>query len=224
MLNKNKVLAAVVLVLSLMLPVMALAAGEFPDVPYGYWAKNDIDTMAGLGFLTGAPDGNFYPENPVTRAEFAAMTVKSLKLTVTKGAKATFTDVAKGHWAYSFIETVGKAGFVTGYQGKFRPNDKITRQEMAVIVMRISAKYGYAGDGSTSYLGKYKDNDQVSEWAAPAVSDAARFGYLQEVSYSVYESAYDSYRYNRKLTPLNNATRAQAAAAIYRLLVKTGQI
>lgn len=223
MLNKKRVIVAVVLILSLILPVLAFAK-EFPDVSAGYWAKNDIETMAELGFLAGAPDGNFYPENPVTRAEFAAMAVKSLKLPVNTGAKATFSDVSKKHWAYGFIETVSKAGYVTGHQGKFRPNDKITRQEMAVIIMRISEKYGYAGDGNTSYLGKYKDNDQISEWALPAVSDAAKFGYIREVSYSVYESAYETSRYNRKLAPLDNATRAQAAVSLHKLLIKTGLI
>lgn len=223
MLNKNKVIVAAALILSLILPVLAFAK-EFPDVTAGYWAKSDIEEMARLGFLSGAPDGNFYPENPVTRAEFAAMAVKSLKLAVSTGTKATFSDVPKNHWAYGFIETVSKAGYVTGHQGKYRPNDKITRQEMAVIIMRISEKYGYAGDGSTSFLGKYKDSDQISEWAVPAVADAAKFGYIQEVSYAVYESAYESYRYNRKLTPLDNATRAQAAVALYKLLIKTGQI
>ncbi len=219
MLNKNRVIAVFTLFLALYLPAAAWAK-EFPDVTAGYWAKSEIEEMANLGFLVGAPDGKFYPENPVTRAEFATMIVKSLKLAVNKGSKATFKDVPSKHWAYGFIETVSKAGFVTGYQGKYRPDDKITRQEMAVIIMLISSKYGYPGDGSTSYLGRYKDNNLVSEWAMPGVSDAAKFGYIEEVSFSVYESS----RYNRVLAPLDNATRAQAAAALYKILLKTGQI
>ena len=219
--DKKKVILAAVLMLFLIVPVTAWAR-EFPDVPSGYWAKNDIDEMANLGFLAGNPDGNFYPENPVTRAEFAAMIVKSLKLTVNTGTKPTFSDVSKKHWAYGAVETVSKAGYVVGYQGKYRPNDKMTRQEMAIIVMRISSKYGYSGDGSTAFLGKYKDNDQISSWAAPDVSDAAKFGYIKEVSFSVYESAYESYRYNRELSPLSSATRAQAAVALHKMLQKTG--
>ena len=210
--------------LSFVLPLIASAFGEFPDVPYGYWAKNEIDTMTSMGFLKGAPDGNFYPESSVTRAEFAVIIVNSLKLKLNPGNKGTFTDVPKKHWAYNYIETASKAGFITGSRGKFRPNDNITRQEMAAIVMRISEKYGYPGEGSTDFLGKYKDNDQVAGWAAPVVSDAARFGYIQEVSYAVYESAYESHRYNRLLAPTNNATRAQSVFALYKLLVKTGQI
>ncbi len=221
--GRNKVIVVSALILSLLLPVIA-SAKEFPDVPAGYWAQNAINEMAGLGFLAGAPDGNFYPENPVTRAEFAAMIVKSLKLPVKPGDKATFRDVTRKHWAYGVIETASKAGFITGYQGKFRPDEQVTRQEMAVITMRISEKYGYPGDGSTSFLGKYRDYDQVSAWAAPAVSDAARFGYLKEVRFSVYESVYESYRYNRFLSPLDQATRAQAAAALHQLLTKTGLI
>lgn len=223
MLKRYKVVLIGFLVLALMAPVMAWA-GEFPDVSAGHWANKAINEMANLGILMGDPDGNFYPDNPVTRAQFAAMIIKSLKLPMKMGSKAVFSDVPKGHWAYGVIEAANKAGFVTGYQGKFRPEDKITRQEMAVVIMNISSKYGYPGEGSTNALGKYKDIDLVSSWAAPAISDATRFGYIQEVSYSVYESAYESHRFNRVLAPLDNATRAQAAFALHKMLIKTGLI
>ncbi|MHB9094700.1 MAG: S-layer homology domain-containing protein [Eubacteriales bacterium] len=223
MLTKNKVFVVIVLLVSLMLPFTALAK-EFQDVPVGYWAKSEIEELAGLGFLAGTPDGNFNPDNPVTRAEFAAMIVKSLKMTVTGGSTGTFKDVPKKHWAIKAVETVSKAGFVVGDKGKFRPDDKISRQEMAVIIMRISEKNGYPGEGSTSSLGRFKDSDQISGWAAPSVGDATNFGYIREVSYSVYESTYSSSRYNRVLAPLDNATRAQAAVSLHNLLVKTGLI
>jgi hypothetical protein len=200
------------------------AAKEFGDVSSGHWASNDIDVMSNFGFVSGSPDGKFYPDNPVTRAEIAAMIVKSLRLSTVNITKQTFTDVNNKHWAYKFIEAVSKSGFMSGYKGKYRPNDKITRQEMAVVVMRISAKYGYPGDGTTSFLGKYKDMDQISPWAANDVSDASKFGYIKEVSYSVYESTYESYRYNQVLSPLNEATRAQAVSALYKMLTKTGLV
>lgn len=223
MLKRTKVIVIIAVLLSLMVPVIAFAK-DFSDIPAGHWARRDIQAMADLGFVTGAPDGNFYPDNPVTRAEFAAMIVKSLKLPLNVGQQATFKDVNKKHWAFAVVETAGKAGFIKGDKGFFRPDDKISRQEMGVIVMKVSEKYGYAGDGSTGYLGKYKDSELVSQWAAPSLSDATKFGYMQEVSYSVYESTYDSYHYNRILAPLENATRAQAASAIYKVLLKVGLI
>lgn len=223
MFNKTKAIVVVVVLLSLLIPA-GVFAKEFSDVPTSYWANRDIQAMADLGFVAGAPDGNFYPENPVTRAEFAAMIVKSLKLPLNLGQQATFKDVNKKHWAFAAIETASKAGFILGDKGLYRPNDKISRQEMAVIVMKVSAKYGYASDDSTSYLGKYKDSDLVSQWAAPALNSATSFGYLEEVNYSVYESTYDTHRYNRILAPLENATRAQAAAAVHKVLMKVGLI
>lgn len=219
MLKRAKVFVVFAVLLSLMIPVVVLAK-EFPDVPQDHWGQNEIREMSNFGFIAGAPDGNFYPDNPVTRAEFAAMIVNSLKLPVTTEKQATFQDVSKKHWAFGVIEAAGKEGFINGYQGLFRPNDKISREEMGVIVMKISGKYGYGLDGSISYLGKYKDNDQISVWAAPSLNDAAKFGYLEEVSYSVYAAS----RYNRVLAPLDNATRAQAVAAINRVLRKVGLI
>ncbi len=223
MLNRFKVFVVFVMLLSLMIPVVAFAK-EFPDVSAGHWGEKEIQEMSNLGFITGNPDGNFYPDNPVTRAEFAAMIVKSLKLPVTATNQATFKDVNKKHWAFGVIEAAGKAGFIKGDKGFYRPNDKISRQEMAVIAMKISQKYGYPGDGSTAFLGKYKDNNQVSSWAAPAVGDAAEFGYIEEVSFSLNNSGPKPVRYNRVLAPLDTATRTQAAVAIDRVLIKVGLI
>ncbi len=220
--NISKIIVAALLMMFLFPQVVS--AVNFNDIPNGYWATNDIYEMANLGYVVGAPDGNFYPENPVTRAEFAAMIVKSLKLTVNTKAAATFSDVPKSHWAFGVIDAVNKAGFIKGYKGKYRPNDKITRQEMAVVVMQISSKYGYSGDGSTTFIGKYKDSEEISDWALPSVGDATEFGYISEVSYSVYESTYESYRTNRVLAPQANATRAQATVAIHKVLIKTGLV
>ena len=217
MLTKTKVFIAAVLLVSLMLPFTAMAK-EFPDVPVGYWAKSNIEEMSGLGFLAGTPDGNFNPEKPVTRAEFATMIVNCLKLNVAGTNGGTFIDVSNKHWAFKAIVAASKAGFIVGDKGKFRPDDKISRQEMAVVVMKISEKNGYPGDGQTGSLGRFKDGDQVSPWALPSVADATNFGFIQEVSYSVYQSS----RYNRVLSPQANATRAQAAVSLHNLLAKLG--
>lgn len=210
MVNKVKVLVVFAVILSFMIPGTALAK-EFPDVSAGHWGQREIQDMANLGFIAGTPDGNFYPDNSVTRAEFAAMIVKSLKLPLNPVKKSTFKDVDIKHWARGVIDAAGKAGYIVGNQGFFRPDDRISRQEMGAIIMKISEKHGYPGDGSVAFLGQYKDYNQVSAWAAPALSAAAKFGYLEEVD-------------NRIFAPLSQATRAQAAVGIYRVLKKVGKI
>ena len=223
MFNRAKVVVVVAVILSLMVPGVALAK-EFPDVIAGHWGQKEIQGMSDLGFIAGNPDGKFYPDNPITRAQFAAIIVKALKLPVNAVQQPTFKDVNKKHWALGVVEAASKAGFIMGSQGLFRPDDMISRQEMGVIVMKISEKHGYAGDGSTAFLGQYRDNAEVSQWAAAKLSDAAKFGYIEEFHFSDEHFGTQSAQYNRILAPLNAATRAQASVAVYRVLVKTGLI
>lgn len=206
-------------------PFTALA-GEFSDLPGDHWARREILEMKNLNILAGAKDGKFYPESFVTRAEFATIITKSLKLPVQTSGKSRFIDVPEGYWATGYIEAAASAGFIAGYQGKFRPTDNISRQEMAVVIMKISEKYGYAGDGSTDILIKYKDGNNVAPWAAPAFAGALRFAYMREVIDMEMEtdSEYETPWFKRELKPGSKATRAEAAFATYKLLIKTGLI
>ncbi|HWI54993.1 MAG TPA: S-layer homology domain-containing protein [Desulfobacteria bacterium] len=206
-------------------PFSVLAA-EFPDLPGDHWARREILEMQTLNVIAGAKDGNFYPEAPVTRAQFATIITKSLKLPIQTSGKSRFTDVQKGYWATGYIEAAASAGFINGYQGKFRPADNISRQEMAVIIMKISGKYGYAADGSTDVLIKYKDGNDVAPWAASAFNGSLRFAYMNGVNEieTVTNSVYKTPWFKRELKPGANATRAEAAYALYKLLVKTGLV
>ncbi len=216
----------ITVLISLLVGPFAVLAVEFPDLPGDHWAYREIIEMKNLKIIAGAKDGNFYPESPVTRAEFATMITKSLKLPVENPGKSRFTDVPKGYWAMGTIEAAAKAGFIVGYQGKFRPGDSISRQETAVIIMKISEKYGYSDSGATDNLIRYKDGKDVASWAASDFAGALRFGYMNEVKDEddISDSPYDTPWFKRLLKPASNATRAEAAFALYKLLVKTGLI
>lgn len=217
----------ITLLVSLLAGPLAVWAAEFPDLPGDYWARREILEMQNLGILAGAKDGNFYPESDVTRAEFAAMLSKSLKLPVQAVVKSRFNDVPKGHWAFGYIEAAAGAGFINGYQGKFRPGDNISRQEMAVIVMKVSSKYGYVVSGTTDILVKYKDKNDIASWAAASFAEALKYGYIREAGYRgeiVTGSAYSVPWNKRELKPAANATRAESAFALYRMLIRTGLI
>lgn len=219
-----KSIIVLIITLSLLaIPAVAFAM-EFPDLPGDYWARREILEMANLKVILGAKDGNFYPEKPVTRAEFATMVVKGLGIPVGTVKKSRFNDVPNDHWALNFIEEAGKAGFISGYQGNFRPGDNISRQEMAVILMNISSKYGYSGDGSLSILIKYKDGNNVALWAKSAFAGALRYEYMSEVKNDnpVFGSGTGTSWSLRELKPALNATRAESAYAIYKMLLKTG--
>ena len=110
-------------------------SNTFSDVPKGYWAANYIGYMQQFGIITGYSDGNFRPDAPVTRAEFAAIASRFEKLT--EGSKS-FTDVSDTYWAARYINFAATRGWVTGYSdGTFKPENPITRAEVAAVTCRL---------------------------------------------------------------------------------------
>ena len=110
-------------------------SNTFSDVPKGYWAANYIGYMQQFGIITGYSDGNFRPDAPVTRAEFAAIASRFEKLT--EGSKS-FADVPDTYWAARYINFAATRGWVTGYSdGTFKPENPITRAEVAAVTCRL---------------------------------------------------------------------------------------
>lgn len=80
---------------------------DYKDIPDDLWSATAISYMSKLNMVKGYPDGNFMPRAAITRAEFAAMATRFADISA--GSK-TFTDVAKGHWAYDVIQKAAGAG------------------------------------------------------------------------------------------------------------------
>ena len=100
----------------------------FTDVA-GNWPLSEIETLAALGDVTGYPDGTFRPNATITRAEFVAVLVRTLKVPARSGS--VFAD-AKGNWAEGYISTAAADGIVTGCDKEhFGPGAPITREQMA---------------------------------------------------------------------------------------------
>nr|WP_281169578.1 S-layer homology domain-containing protein [Paenibacillus harenae] len=123
-----------------------------------------------------------------------------------EGAALSFQDVAHGIWYYEYVNAASRWGLVQGAQGRFRPNDPVTREEMALMVMRALKLLGKDDvDESQERLKPYKDEDEISIWARNALSSAVEAKLIEEVD-------------KEHLHPKATATRAQAAVVIYRLL------
>lgn len=163
-----------------------------------HWAKATIELLVGQGIISGYTDGTFKPEQTITRAEFASLLVKALKLEET-GSGKVFSDTSS-HWAKDTIAVTESYGIVSGYdENTFGPNDLITREQAAVIIARAAQLEAAAGELN------FTDSKAISPWATPGVAAAFKSGFI-----SGYPDG--SFR------PQGNTTRAEAAVIIGKLL------
>lgn len=171
----------------------------FTDVPSDFWAMGAIDSLANLQIFAGFPDGTFRPNDDITRAEFAKVAVLAAGLSLIEPATPSFNDVPKEHWAYKYIETAKAAGIVQGYgDGTYRPNNKITRAEIARIIY-VAA--GFAADTSGSQFPDVPN----THWAFTEIMTCKNKGIVSGYPDNMFR-------------PNNNATRAEAATMLYRWL------
>lgn len=137
--------------------------GVLTDVS-GHWAKNSIQRLMELKAVTGNPDGTFMPDKPVSRGEFITMLTKALSL---KGTSSrSFSDMG-GHWAAAAVQAAVANGVTSGFEdGSFRPDDPITREQMAVMIA-AAAKLTAVEESPA-----FADAEGISGWARDSVSRA----------------------------------------------------
>lgn len=161
----------------------AIASGSksFADVR-GHRAQSDIELLASKRIINGVSSNRFSPDKPITRAEFAAMLVRSLGLT-SPAAAASYSDVGDGEWFADAIATAADAGLVNGYRdGSFKPNERITRGQMDVILSRALDYVSGRLDGE----GSAGNSDTAADPAAYASRAEAVVGikrFLQSVHF-----------------------------------------
>ena len=187
---------------------------EFDDMA-SHWAKDTVNNMGSRMIIAGTGEGRFSPDRDITRAEFAAIIVRALGLGAQSGPSA-FTDVKETDWYNGAIRTAVEYGLLSGYaDGTFGPNDRITREQAMVILARAMAvtglKDGLPDGPADEVLGAFADADRASAWAASGIADSVRAGIVQG-------------RDGNLLAPQDFITRAEAAALIERLLVKSDLI
>ncbi|MEW9700392.1 S-layer homology domain-containing protein [Paenibacillus sp. SI8] len=171
-----------------------------------HWARKDIEVMVARHMVNGVDDNAFAPDNNITRAEFAALLSRVLKLGDAAGDSA-FQDVAGNEWYAGDVMKAAKAGIIEGADRNFRPGDMISRQEMAVMIQRA---YHYAG-GKVSALKEtaFTDKASISTWAEEAIK-------------SVYALGIVSGRPDGSFGPMDHATRAEGAVMLKALMDKLG--
>jgi hypothetical protein len=113
----------------------------FSDVPPGYWAEPDILSIYNARITAGYGDGTYGPEDLVTREQMATFIARALYQVPVEGYCGTvspFLDVAFGRWSCKSIKKLYELGISTGYgDGRFGPEDYVTREQMAVFLTRL---------------------------------------------------------------------------------------
>ncbi|MBN3878509.1 MULTISPECIES: fasciclin domain-containing protein [unclassified Nostoc] len=182
------------------------------DVSSDYWARPFIQALAENNVISGFPDGTYRPNQPVTRAEFAALIQKafSTQNRVRQLSAGGFSDVPANYWAAAAIQNAYETGFLAGYPGNvFRPNQEIPRVQGIVA---LSSGLGLTGGDTSTLTNYYNDASAIPEYAVGSVA-AATVGNLVV-----------NYPDVKQLNPQQSLTRAEAAALLYQALVKQGRV
>ncbi|PZD94525.1 hypothetical protein DNH61_17560 [Paenibacillus sambharensis] len=176
-----------------------------------HWAEKEIERLASMMIVNGRGEDTYVPSGSVTRAEFAALLTRVLGLSGAEAGSASFSDVSGG-WYEDTVTAAVEAGLVTGYSdGSFRPNATISRQEMAVMMLRA---FRYLNDGELPAGGKganpaFADQQAIKSWANEAVSQAVELGIAKGDG-------------DNNFRPADNATRAEAAVMLLRMMKAAG--
>ncbi|TYQ15366.1 UNVERIFIED_CONTAM: Ca2+-binding RTX toxin-like protein [Acetivibrio alkalicellulosi] len=188
---------------------------EFKDMS-NHWAKQEVNDMGSKMVISGTGNGVFEPNRDITRAEFAAIVVRGLGLKA--GTENNpFNDVKDGDWYLGYIETAYEYGIISGYgNGKFGPNDKITREQAMVMISRAMNITKLNVDMNTNkleeILGVYIDSDKSSEWAKEGIAKCINVGIVE------------GRKEGKILAPKDNISRVEVAVIVRRLLQKSGLI
>lgn len=187
---------------------------EFSDVA-NHWAKDAVNDMGSRLVIEGTGNGQFTPDQAITRAEFAAIVVRGLGLELDQAA-TSFSDVKPTDWYNSAINTAFAYQLINGFEdGMFRPDDHITREQAMLIIakaMKITALNAKLSNQSAEgFLTPYTDAGKASDWALSAINDCLQTGVIMGRSSNV-------------LAPKDDMTRAEVAAIVKRLLQKSDLI
>lgn len=188
------------------------STANLSDVSSDYWARPFIQALADNNVIAGFPDGTFRPNQPVTRAEFAALIQKAFsnQNRVRQLSSGGFSDVPANYWAASAIQNAYETGFLAGYPGNvFRPTQEIPRVQGIVSLSNGLALSGGDANTLSSY---YNDASAIPNYAVNSVA-AATLGNLVV-----------NYPDVKQLNPQQSLTRAEAAALLYQALVKQGRV
>ena len=176
----------------------------FIDVAPNAWYKDAVQYVYAGGLMTGVSANEFAPDATTTRGMIVSMLARLEG--VESANDAGFADV-EDEWYATAVNWAASVGVVNGYEDNtFRPNNAITREQLAAILMNYAAYKGEDVSARAS-LDAYSDAENVSTWATDTMSWAVAEGYITGMTADT-------------LQPQGSATRAQVAAILERYLAE----
>ena len=146
-------------------------SSSFRDVPDGKWYTTYVATLEKAGVIVDSKDGNFRPNDAITRAELASMLAQFANVT---GGTTSFSDVPATHWAADYIAAAVRSGWIQGYpDGTFRPEQTIKRAEMTAMVNRALGRDPQSASDLLEGMKTWKDNADPTAWFYLDIQEAA---------------------------------------------------
>lgn len=181
--------------------------GAFGDLTATAWYHDGVHYCVEKGLMHGISADKFLPDGSVTRAQLAAILWR-LEGNPAPVSTADFSDVADGVWYAGAVRWAADSGVVRGYaDGRFRPNDAVTREQMATLLYRFAGYKGYdVGIGEDTDILRFVDGAAVGGYAVPAMRWACGSGLMTGAQRDG----------GMALAPRDTATRAQTATLLMR--------
>ena len=208
--KKQRILSALLalcIVFSLVPTALAEKADDFTDVSRSDWYYQFVDYVTSKGYFNGTAETTFAPAENMTRAMFVTVL---FRFHGAKGdsSQSAFVDVAPGEWYTAAINWAAANRIVDGVgNGKFAPNDPITRAQMCTMIERYLDLYRKAWKVTLPETGSVSvmvDESAIPAYALAAVKQCQRHGLVNGFEDGTFR-------------PNDLSTRAQVAAVIYRL-------
>jgi S-layer homology domain len=194
-------------------PATVAAAPAFKDVPKDFWGQGYIIELQKRGILNDFGEGKFDPTKPITRGEYAMILTRAFPGKPAITPALSFQDIPKNYPRKDAIDGAVKMGFMSGYSpSKFSPNEVIPRYQMQISLAKGLNLPLPDDKERETVLGKFDDAGKMPKYARAKIAAAINSELV------VKDKTVG------KLSPMQSATRADAAALIYQALVKEGKI
>jgi|GEM_PF-6449533 len=183
----------------------------------GHWAQEMVEVLAGRTIVSGRSRNVFAPSARLTRAEATKLLVETMrgKAAAPQGSRS-FSDVRPADWFYPYLVAAEAAGWIEGSGDRFRPNDPISREELAALFIRALGwqEEAEARAGQLASAGgaaAFADGKQIAPWAAGYVEVAREKGLMQGGP-------------GGQFLPKASATRAEGTVLLFRAIQRMGWI